>query len=126
MATRVDESSESVAPSISYASALLNRKSEANKENMESNANEKKTEDFPQIPVTKSSKRRAERRAKQQSKAALEKSERKSSQGDEEPEQQVKFVEAPLPKVNPWTKKQSDEVVTIKHKPPQPPVGKFF
>lgn len=129
MATRVDELNESVAPSVSYASALLNRKSESNKENMESNGNEKKTEEFPQIPVTKPGKSRAERRARH--KVPVEKAERKSSQGDEEPEPQVKFVEAPLPKVNPWTKKNSEtapaEVVQPPDKPPQPPlpVGEF-
>jgi len=119
MATRVEQSSEVTPQGISYAGALRKTVMDANKENVEINLGEKTNnqstvDEFPQI-VSKPTRNRTpvrERRQRSRRRPApveREKSaERRSSQGEEEPEvvqEEVKFVEAPIPKVNPWTKK---------------------
>lgn len=136
MATRVEQSTESIPTGISYAGAVLNRKvgSDSNKENIEMHSVDKsvqnkppRVEEFPQIAPKTVRSRPLERKSRPR-KIVERSAERKSSHGDDEAEsvkEEIKFVEAPLPKVNPWMKKavveeeQSAEDVPVEvAKPP--------
>lgn len=106
---------------ISYAGAVLNLKNsmDSNKENLDKEKTRSgKREDYPQINSQHGRSKHNDRdRDKEPSESPSSKSKPPDNPNEAQPllDDKVKYVEAPLPKVNPWTRRSSTNSVHNVH-----------